>query len=244
MPDLEAAVAAHEEKERASAGPASAPGDRLGMVPHSVFDEHDVALREVQDRAEAERVSAYLEAGHVAAPGVGDYHATRRASKWTDALEGTVGEAGSGREARVEAARTSLEQARETASQARQVAAQTRERAAETVEGRQTRQGVMMSATGPLTGGLAQGAGEGASKSASTTGTASDDLDIDASTPGGPARAGGVLDTDQTSGEQTESDSGEPSGSGRSRSGGAGKAEPEGGRGSRGGRGGSGGKAE
>jgi hypothetical protein len=209
MVDIDAAVQAHRAKEEASAT-TFAEGDRIPLVPHSVFDEHDVALRQVQDEAEAERVRAFAEAGHIAAPGVGDYHATRRVSKWVDALEGTMGEAGSGREQRVQSTRDMLDAARETAGEARRVAAETAENARrQAPQGRTSRQGVMARASGPLTGGLMQGSAEGVGKSASSTGTASDDLDIDASTPGGPARAGGTLDTDQMSGEATQSDTGE-----------------------------------
>jgi hypothetical protein len=236
MPDLEAAVQAHRAKEEQA---------EVGLVPHSVFNEHDVALREVQDGAEVERVAAYQEAGHVAAPGVGDYHAVRRVSKQIDALEGTMGEAGAGREQRVETTRSMIEQARETAGEARRQAAQTRENAERvSPQGRASRQGVMETATGPTTGGLMQGSAEGASKSASSTGTASDDLDIDASTPGGPGRAGGLLDTDQTSGEQTESGTGRAKQGGGSDSGDRAEGGAADQRRTRGGRGGSGGKQE
>jgi len=70
---------AHETKERETAG-----GERL--VPHSAFTNADEALRDAQDRAEVERVKAHEETGYVAAPGVGDYHATRRAAKLSGAL--------------------------------------------------------------------------------------------------------------------------------------------------------------
>jgi hypothetical protein len=65
---------AHQKKEDETGS-----GNRL--VPHATFDDADRELRQVSDEAEVERVKAFEETGYVAAPGVGDYHANRRAAK-------------------------------------------------------------------------------------------------------------------------------------------------------------------
>jgi hypothetical protein len=83
------ASAAHKAKEEA-AGATRGSDDQapVAMVPHSTFSASDVDLRAAADEAEAERLLAAKE-GYVAAPGVGDYHATRRNLKQvTAAAEG------------------------------------------------------------------------------------------------------------------------------------------------------------
>jgi hypothetical protein len=75
---------AHQEKEKKTGA-----GERL--VPHSTQTEGDRELREVADEAETARVEAYRETGYVAAPGVGDYHAARRAAKYEN-VAGISGE--------------------------------------------------------------------------------------------------------------------------------------------------------
>ncbi len=65
---------AHQEKEAKTGA-----GER--MVPHATFTDGDRELRAEADRAEVARVEAFEETGYIAAPGVGDYHAARRAAK-------------------------------------------------------------------------------------------------------------------------------------------------------------------
>jgi hypothetical protein len=65
---------AHKDKEAKTAA-----GER--MVPHATFTDGDRELRAAADEAEVDRVEAFQDTGYIAAPGVGDYHAARRAAK-------------------------------------------------------------------------------------------------------------------------------------------------------------------
>lgn len=102
----DAADKAHAKKEEMTAG-----GERL--VPHATFTDGDRELRAVCDDAEVARVEAFQETGYVAAPGVGDYHAHRRAAKLA---------AGAGVELE-DPSTLVVDQAREGASEARKDAA-------------------------------------------------------------------------------------------------------------------------
>jgi hypothetical protein len=162
----------------------TADGERL--VEHSTFTAGDRELRAVADSAEAARMDAYRTAGHVAAPGVGDYHAVRREAK--HAAAGLVVVAGEGTVddpsalAMQAGVGDAMEAAGKAASAAARRAASQNKGAAPA--GRRTRSDVM--GTGN-TGGLQQGTGEGGGKSASSSGTDTTDRGMDASVGDQPA---------------------------------------------------------
>jgi hypothetical protein len=174
----DAADRAHQEKVEETAS-----GERL--VEHSTFTEGDRELRELADRAEAERVNAFAEGGYVAAPLAGDYHAARRAAKQSAALiEGIGGETtddpvgvlldGGLRKVMTD----SIDQAGE----ARRAAGESRQGGGP--RGRRTRAEAVQGGT---TAGLRQGAGEGVGKSSSSFGTDATDRGMDASVGSAPA---------------------------------------------------------
>lgn len=199
---------AHQEKVEATAD-----GERL--VEHSTFTEGDRELREVQDALEVQRVTAYQQAGYVAAPGVGDYHATRRAAKLANGAFAAMGEgtAEDPSAAIVDTVREAGKVAHEEAAQARRAAG--RGRGAGPAN-RQSRTEVMQGGTG----GLIQGTGEGSGKSASSTGTDPTDQGMDATVGSAPANLDpGVENTPQ---DRPDSQAKSTGGSGR----GSGSAKP------------------
>lgn len=208
----DAADKAHEEKMVASEAGLGA------AAPHSTFTEGDRELRTLQDQAEAERVRAFNETGYVAAPGVGDYHATRRAAKQAGALlAGIGGEVATDPSAAILDAgvRDTLTNARKDAAQARKAAGQSRSSGP---QGRSTRSEVMTGGGG--TGGLAPGgAGEGSGKSASSTGTDTTDRGIDASVGDQPPSVGGKPQDSDQQRPATQAKAGEASKPGSARSG-------------------------
>jgi hypothetical protein len=194
----DAADKAHEEKvER------TADGERL--VEHSAFTDGDRDLRALQDHAEAERVDAYRETGYVAGPNTGDYHAVRRAAKQAGAILGVVGGAGELTDDPSAAVlnagvRDMVEEDVNAAAQARRAAGGGRR----SPQGRRSRSEAMAGGTG----GLSSAGGEGSGKSASSTGTDSDDRQMDASAPadGQPPSVGNKpQDSDQSRPSGTKS---------------------------------------
>jgi hypothetical protein len=158
----------------------TADGERL--VEHSTFTEGDRDLREVQDALEVERVAAYKESGYVAAPGVGDYHATRREAKHANAAFVTLGggTADDPSAAVVDGVREAAKVVHQDAAAARRAAGGGRGTGP---ANRQSRAEVMQGGTG----GIVQGTGEGVGKSASGTTTDTTDRGMDATVGSAPA---------------------------------------------------------
>lgn len=171
----DAADKAHETKVRETAD-----GERL--VEHSAFTPGDRELRAVQDEAEAVRFAAQRDAGYIAAPGVGDYHAARRVAKQANAMFVTAGGGGVEDDPSagvVDTVREAVGEAGKEAAAARRAA----ERDGRSVRGRRTRSEAMQGTTG----GLTPGSGEGAGKSASSTGTDTTDRGMDSTVGSAPA---------------------------------------------------------
>jgi hypothetical protein len=193
---LDAADKAHLRKVDETAG-----GDQ-SFPPQPAFTDGDRELRELQDNAEVERVKAFEETGYVAAPGVGDYHATRRGAKLAGAVLANIGggEAEDASAAALDAGvRDALSDAHKEAANARRNGGQGRKSGP---QGRATRSEMMTGGTS----GVIPGAGEGSGKSASTTGTDTTDRTMDASVGSQPPSVGD---------KPQDSDQDRPSGTGR-----------------------------
>jgi hypothetical protein len=200
----DAADKAHDNKVKETAD-----GERL--VEHSTFHPGDRELREVQDAAEVERVGAYKEAGYVAAPGVGDYHAVRREAKHMNAALVVAAGGGTAEDPSavvVDGVRSMVQDASQEAAKARRAAS--KGRGAGPAQ-RQGRHEVMQGGTG----GLVQGTAEGSGKSASSSGTDTTDQGMNATVGSAPANLDpGVENTPQDR-PKSQADSPSPSGAGK-----------------------------